>query len=82
MTSTPTPRTAPIPWRTTFELALLVSTVAVTCALALSWFIGVPEAPIVIATMIAASVVGWRQPAARLHPVRVRELESSGPRAA
>ncbi|MGE0510616.1 MAG: hypothetical protein AB7Q42_16975 [Acidimicrobiia bacterium] len=81
MTSTPTSSTAPA-WRTTFELALLVSTVAVAVALALSWFIGVNEAPIVFGTVVAASIIGWRQPAARLHPARVRHLESSGPRVA
>ncbi|MGD9703301.1 MAG: hypothetical protein AB7J47_02425 [Acidimicrobiia bacterium] len=53
-----------------------------TVALALSWFIGVNEAPIVFGTVVAASIIGWRQPAARLHPARVRHLESSGPRVA
>ena len=83
MTSTP-PSSSPAPtaWRTAFELALLVSTVAATLAFALSTFAGVSETPIVIATVVAASVIGWRQPTARLHPARVRPLEPSGPRVA
>jgi hypothetical protein len=81
MTRTPPSSTAPA-WRTTFDLALIVSTAAATLAVALSWFFGVTEAPIVVGTVIAASVVGWRQPAARLHATRARTLESSGPRVA
>ena len=82
MTSTPPSHSsAATVWRTIFELALLVSTGAATLAFALSKFAGVGEAPIVIATLIAASVIGWRQPAARLHPARV-PLEPSGPRVA
>ena len=83
MTSTPPSHSsAPTVWRTILELALLVSTGAATLAFALSTFAGVGEAPIVIATVVAASVIGWRQPAARLHPARVRPLEPSGPRVA
>jgi uncharacterized membrane protein YczE len=81
MTRTPTSSTAPA-WRTTFDIALLVSTAAATLAVALSWYFGVNEAPIVLGTVIAASIIGWRQPAARLHPARVRPFESSGPRVA
>ena len=81
MTRTTTSSTAPA-WRTTFDLALLVSTAAATLAVALSWFFGVTEAQIVVGTVIAASIFGWRQPAARLHHARVRPFGSSGPRVA
>ena len=81
MTRTPTSSTAPA-WRTTFDLALLVSTAAATIAVVLSWYFGVNEAPIVLGTVIAASIFGWRQPAARLHQARVRPFGSSGPRVA
>lgn len=81
MTRTPTSSTAPA-WRTTFDIALLVSTAAATLAVALSWFFGLTESQIVVGTVIAASIIGWRQPAARLHHARVRPFESSGPRVA
>jgi len=83
MSSTPhRTSTAPNEWRTTVELALLVSTVAATLAFALSWFARVDEAPIVLLTVVAASVIGWRQPAARVDPARIESLEASGQRPA
>lgn len=82
MSSTPHPSTAPTEWRTTLDLALLVSTIAVTFALALRWFAGIGEAPIVLATLAVASFIGWRQPAARVAPVETDQLEPSGPQPA
>jgi hypothetical protein len=82
MYDTPTNHaTAPNEWRTTVSIATLVSTVAATVALSLHWFLGVDEGPIVLATLAAASVVGWRQPTARLHVARVRPVASGMSRA-
>lgn len=78
MSSTPhRSSTAPTEWRTTFDLALLVSTVAVALAIGLSTA-GVGEAPIVLLTLTVASVVGWRQPSARISLAPVMQLESTG----
>jgi hypothetical protein len=72
MTSAPT-ATAPTPnWRYIAELALVVSTLAATLGFALAWFLGVQETPIVLGTIAAASLVGWRQPGARLHSLDQR----------
>lgn len=51
--------------RASTELATLVSAVAVALAYALHRFAGVGEAPIVLGTLLLASIVGWNQPAVR-----------------
>ncbi len=67
----PTPKT-PNNWRAPLEMAVVVSTVAVALALTLSWFVGVNDSWIVVGTIVAASVIGWRQPEARLRPATHR----------
>ena len=57
-----TPRTH---WRVTFEFALAVTLLLVAFAVALSAFVGVDDYWIVLATIVAASIVGWHQPSAR-----------------
>lgn len=69
----PTPK-SPNPWRAPLELAVVVSTVAVAFAIALSWFAGVQDSWIVVGTIVVASVIGWRQPEARLRPARVSTI--------
>ena len=65
---------SPSGWRAPIELAVVVSTFAVAAALALSWFAGVSDTWIVIGTIVGGSIIGWRQPEARvrsaLQPVR------------
>jgi hypothetical protein len=65
-------------WRGPIELAVAVSVFAVAAALTLSWFAGVSDTWIVVGTIVGASIVGWRQPAARLTlmPIRVRSERS------
>ncbi len=76
MTTTNIPRSArPGVSIASIELAVVVSLLAVALAVALSSFAGVATAPIVIGTIVAASVVGWSQPAARLHPAPVRHSQ-------
>ena len=65
----PTPRLQVIT-RSTVELAVVLSLSFVTAALALSWFLHVPAQALVIGTIVLATAVGFRQPAARLAPVR------------
>ncbi len=60
------------------ELAVVVSLVAAASAVALDGFVGVAQAPIVIGTIIASSIVGWMQPAARLRPLPVRLHRHAG----
>lgn len=67
----PTPK-SPNTWRAPLELAVVVSTVAVTLALSLSWFVGISESWLVVGTLIGASIIGWRQPEARLRPATHR----------
>ena len=79
MTTTNIPRPAPRGVSiASIELAVVVSLLAVALAVALSSFAGVAQAPIVIGTIIAASVVGWSQPAARLRPVPARHPQRVG----
>ncbi len=77
MTNSPRNRS----WRAPVELALAVSVMALAAALALRWFVGLGEGPIVIGTIVIASIIGWRQPEARvrpvLQPVRVRSRRST-----
>lgn len=56
----------------TAALAVVVSLIAAATAVALFHFAHVTQTAIVIGTIIAASIVGWTQPAARLKPVPVR----------
>jgi hypothetical protein len=62
-------------WRAPIELAVAVSVFAVAAALTLSWFGGVGDTWIVLGTIVGASIVGWRQPEARLRgrlvPIKV-----------
>ena len=60
------------------ELAIVVSLIAVAVAVALSSFVGIAQAPIVIGTIVAASAIGWAQPAARLRPASVRSPQRAG----
>jgi Na+/H+ antiporter NhaC len=50
------------------QLAVLVSLCAITVGIALSAFLQVPESVIVIATIIVASIIGFRQPARPAEP--------------
>ena len=79
MTTTNIPRTAHSGVSiASIELAVVVSLVAVALAVALSSFAGGAQAPIVIGTIIVASIIGWSQPAARLRPVPVRHPQRVG----
>jgi len=64
-------------WKGPIELAVVVSTLCLTIALALSWFVGVSEQWLMLGTIVAASVIGWTQPAARLRPALVRHSSVS-----
>lgn len=56
--------------RATIELATLVSAAAVVLAYAVHRFAGLGEAPIVLGTLLLASIIGWNQPAVRRAPPR------------
>ena len=56
--------------RATYELAGVASVVAVTFAYALHRFIGLGEMPIVLGTLVLASILGWSQPVVRAAPRR------------
>ena len=78
MTHTRTPHRATEPRRaiarSTVELGIVASVLAVTLAYALHRFAGVGELPIVLGTLVAASVIGWTQPALRAAPRRAERL--------
>lgn len=84
-TRTPPPRTPAAERRArfgsgAFELAGLASVIAITFAYALHRFVGIGETPIVLGTLIAASLLGWNQPGMRPAPRRVGRAPSVGPR--
>jgi len=64
------PRVTGSPRRSTIELAVVASLLAVTVAYTLSRFAGVGEMPIVLGTLLVASILGWTQPALRAAPRR------------
>ena len=60
--------------RATIELAGLTSVLAVALTYALHRFAGLSEMPLVLGTLVIASIVGWTQPALRAAPRRTGRL--------
>jgi hypothetical protein len=60
--------------RGTYELALVTSVLAIALTYALHRFAGVTEMPLVLGTLVVASIIGWTQPALRATPRRTGRL--------
>jgi hypothetical protein len=60
--------------RATYELAGLTSVLAVALTYTLHRFAGIGEMPLVLGTLVIASIIGWTQPALRAAPRRTGRL--------
>jgi hypothetical protein len=67
----------PVLTRSSIELAVLVSLVSLTISVALAMFLNVSDSVLILATIAAATVVGFRHAMSRPRPVR-RHLELVG----